>query len=152
MKEHYIVSADRGQLRIYSETKPCGEQVGRLHRVDSGASTSVDAGYVDQQLDRGAAFREAGGHPEGATFDETFAASLPDDAPRSPRQIATELDGFLRKRPGASWDLATSPTFYAAVIEAVSPEVRRRLKRVLSPDRLKRHVEEARVDFAGARW
>jgi hypothetical protein len=69
---------------------------------------------------------------------------------RNNEVLAAELDSFLQNRPGASWDFAASPALYRSIIEHLSPETSRRLKRALSKVPVNQRTEDVRAHFATA--
>jgi hypothetical protein len=123
VKEHYIVTVDRGNLRIYAEAQPSGSQ-GRLEVVES----------VDLPPDR------------EASSDST--RDLPARAGASSDVLATELDLFLQTRPEASWDVAAAPALFNVIIGRISAETRQRLRRVISKVLVNDRAEEVRAQFA----
>lgn len=149
MNEHFIVTIDRGRLRIYSEARSFDPVAPRLEIVEAMDFPPVARGYGDEGP--GSASPFAGGSG-GST------PPMGDDRHRSRREqerknvavLAAELNTFLQNRPDASWDLAATPSLFQTVIEALSPETRRRLKRVLSKDLVNQNSEEVRSHFATA--
>lgn len=131
MNEHYIVTIDRGHLRIYTEAKASSQRGPRLEVV------------------------EAMDFPGHTTGDEDGAAV--DRQPlkrrgerRNSEVLAAELDSFLQNRPDASWDFAASPSLYRAIIEHLSAETCRRLKRALSTALVNQRAEDVWAHFATA--
>jgi Protein required for attachment to host cells. len=69
---------------------------------------------------------------------------------RNVRVIAEELETFLRNRPTATWDFAAPPALHNAVIEALSPETRGRMRKALAKDLSNQSSEEVRAHFETA--
>lgn len=136
MNEHYIVTIDRGHLRIYSEAKSAGHRLEVVEALDLPAQRNV----VELKS------------PEGLSVP--FATPrLPNksrDDRRNHEVLAAELDAFLQNRPTASWDLAAAPSLYNLIIELLSPSTRRRLKRALSKALVNLRTDEVRAHFASA--
>lgn len=147
MSEHYIVTLNQGQLRIYAETRSPSQFQPRLEVVDA-VDLNGDAsrsGDVDRPL-------MTRFHPVGQRPPETQRAER---GPRRERRrvrtsslLATELDAFMRQRPTASWDFAAAPAVYRAVMKEMSADTRRRLKRLLSPELAQQGPDDVRSHFA----
>lgn len=146
MNEHYIVTVDRGQLRIYVESPVAGHRTPQLRFVEK-----MDFPHRDEK-------------PDPTASDEANkVTNARSRAPRSDRfppkrwqvrrsndVIAAELDNFLQSRPQASWDIAAAPSLYHLIIDQLSPETRRRLKRALSKVMVNLRAEEVRAQFSAA--
>lgn len=135
MKEHYIVTIDRGHLRIYTEAKSSSQRSPRLEVVEAmdfpGHTTGDEEGATGK-----------------ATVDQQPLKRRADR--RNNEVLAVELDSFLQNRPDASWDFAATPALYRAIIEHLSPETCRRLKRALSTVLVNQRAEDVRAHFATA--
>jgi hypothetical protein len=146
MNEHYIVTIDRGHLRIFAESKATGRRTPRLEVVEAmdfpsvtNSSAEDDASNDDGSFDARPrrAFSERGSH-RGS------------EARRNLELIAMELDTFLQNRPEASWDFAAAPSLYRAVIDELTPPTRQRLRRVVPRTMINQRADEVRAHFAGA--
>lgn len=133
---HYVITLDRRHLRIYLEVP--GEAYPRLQVVE----TMDLPGRGDSAHPFPKARAEAAGSERVTPRRE--------EKRREVSVLAAELDAFLRGRPEASWDCAVPPGLYEMVIEALSPDTRRRLKRVISKDLVHQRIEEVRLQFAAA--
>ncbi len=145
MNEHYLVTVDRRHLRIYTETRASNLFRSRLEMVES-----IDFSNGGARLDDGdRPLRESPG--DGARRSSARRPAPQPGAKREPRRraaIARQVNAFLRQRPSASWDLAASPSLYRGIVEELSADARRRLKRVLSNHLAQHAVEDIRSHFA----
>lgn len=149
MNEHFIMAVDRGQLRIVSEISVPGTCGTRFEMIDPSEFTIAGERYADPPLTVRTHYRTGG--PIGSVTlltDETSGRR--EERRKSARQLAAEVESFLRNHPSASWDIASSPAMYHAIVEGLSVEVRRKLKRVYSVHWFSRRLEEAHVDFTNA--
>lgn len=153
MNEHFIATVERGELRVYAETILPGQNLRRLEIVDPAEYGADELGYADRELSFGTRFTQTRGGVAGFLTEHGAASrhegSRHEGSRRGGRYLARTLDSFLEGRPGASWDFAAPAGLYRPVIEALSPGVRRRLKRVFSNERLNERLAEERLDYAG---
>jgi len=149
MSDHYIVTSDRGHLRIFAETRPPGQRTPRLETVAALDFPGGIHDYTDRDTDVAGRFPGAGGRGRGMSIDERLPMKREEER-RSVRLIAGELESFFAARPQASWDLAVAPSLYNAIVQSLSPATRRRLQRVLSMDLVNQDSEEVRSHFATA--
>jgi hypothetical protein len=146
MSEHYIVTLDQGQLRIYAETRSPAQFQPRLEVVDALDLNGEMPRPDDVDLPLVRRFRSPGQRPPGGQRAER--------ATRTPRRrgaaglLAAELDAFMRQRPRASWDFAAAPAVYSAVMKELSADTRRRLKRVLSAELAHHGPDDVSSHFA----
>lgn len=161
MSEHYIVTLDRGHLRIYAETNAPG-QTPHLEIVEAMDFPQGKHSYTDRETDMAGRFNSSkhqsaapgapGGNQAGRTgmsIDERLPMKREEER-RSITMLAAELDHFLQNRPDASWDFAAAPALYSSIIDELSVDTRRRLKRALSKDLVNQNSEEVRAHFANA--
>jgi hypothetical protein len=161
MNENFIVTVDRGHLRIYTEHQEPG-QTPRLDVVEAMDFPQGKRSYTANDTDMAGRFQSsrhqsgAPGAPGGAMGGRS-GMSIDERLPmkeevekRNVQVIAEELESFLRNRPNATWDFAAPPALHNAVIEALSPETRRRLRRALAKDLSNQSGEEVRSHFAMA--
>jgi hypothetical protein len=149
MSDHYIVTSDRGHLRIYAEAQPPGQ---RTPRLDTVAAIDFPGGkydYTASDTDVAGRFPGANGRGGGMSIDERLPMKREGER-RGVRLIADELESFFGARPQASWDLAVAPSLYNAIVRSLSPATLRRLQRVLSKDLVNQDSEEVREHFATA--
>lgn len=144
MNEHYIVTVDRGQLRIYVEAPAVGQRTPRLEVVETMDFPRRDESVVTIAPDASEQSAPTRSPPMGAD-----RLPLPRRLFRRSRDIiAAELDTFLQNRPQASWDMAAAPALYHFIIDRLSPETRRRLKRALSKVMVNLRADEVLAQFA----
>jgi hypothetical protein len=147
MSEHYIVTLDQGQLRIYAETRSPAQFQPRLEVVDALDLNGVPSRTGDLDLPLARRFHPAGQRPPGAQRAERSARTPPRRRGVA-GLLAAELDAFMRQRPHASWDFAAAPAVYSAVMKELSADTRRRLKRVLSAELAQHGPDDVRSHFA----
>src|SRR5688572_13741369 len=157
MREHYVVTADHGHLRIYAERKSPGQKTPALDQVEAMDFPQGKRSYVDRDTDMAGRFASskhqmpAPGSPTartGMSIDERLPMQR-EESRRRAREIAAEIDAFLQQRPEASWDFAAGPELNGVLLELVSPAVRQRLRRTLAKDLVNQRGEEVRAHFAG---
>lgn len=148
MNEHFIVTLDRGHLRIYAEHREPG-QTPRLEIVEAMDFPQGKQAYTDRQSDQAGRFPGSKGLAGGMSIDERLPMKREEER-RNVGVLADELETFLQSRPGSTWDFAAAPELSNAVIEALSIETRRRLKRTLAKDLVNQTSEDVRAHFAGA--
>jgi len=154
MNEHYVVALDRGHLRIFSETSATGRDLPRLELVEAMDFPGGMNNYTAHDTDMAGRFpgskgRATKGRSTGMSIDERLPMKR-EEGRRSARLIAAEVDAFFQSRPTATWDLAAAPALYNVVIEQLSPDTRRRLKRALSKDLVNQTPEDVKTQFAAA--
>lgn len=160
MNEHYIVTVDHGHLKIYQERHPPGQQSPALEQVEAMDFPQGKHSYTDRDTDMAGRFpgskRQAPGpgNPggglgrSGMSIDERLPMQREEDRRRA-KELAAEIDAFLRTRANASWDFAAGPELNNAVLDLVSRDVRDRLRRSVSKDLVNQRVDEVRAHFAG---
>lgn len=156
MSEHYIVAVDHGHLRIYAERMAPGQFTPTLVPVEAMDFPAGKKGYTDRETDMAGRFPGAGGRVAGApgaahsgmSIDERMPMRREEDRRRA-RELASVLESFLEQRTEASWDFAAGPDLNHAVLEQLSPPVRRRLRRSVPKDLVNQRADEVRAHFAG---
>ncbi|HWA87957.1 MAG TPA: host attachment protein [Opitutus sp.] len=151
MNDHYIVTSDRGHLRIYAETRPPGHRPPRLDVVEALDFPAGRANYSAHDTDMAGRFPGSGadGRDGGMSIDERLPMKREEER-RGVRLIASELDRFFATRREATWDLAIAPSLYNAIVQALSPATRLRLQRVLSKDLVNQTTDDVQSHFATA--
>lgn len=159
MNEHYIVAADAGHLRIYAERKRPGQYTPGYEQVEAMDFPAGRASYTDRDADMAGRFqasRQQGpgpGMPTGRTgmsIDERLPMKREENRRRA-RDLAEEIEMFLAKRPGATWDFAAGPDLNHAILDQISAPVRQRLKHSISKDIVNQAADQLRTHFANAR-
>ena len=149
MSEHYIVTVDRGHLRVYAENRVDSRSTPSLEVVESMDFPEGKHSYTDQDTDMAGRFPGSKGRGDGMSIDERLPMKRETER-RNIQLVASELNTFLQNRPNASWDLAAAPSMYRMMIDELSPDVRRRLKRALPKDLVNQRADELRAHFATA--
>lgn len=157
MSEHYIVTADHGHLRIYEERHPPGQFSPALEQVEAMDFPAGRRSYTDRETDMAGRFsssKQQGvgpGNPtarQGMSIDERLPMQR-EESRRRAKEIAAEVDHFLRQHPEATWDFAAGPDLNGTLLDLLSPAVRQRLRRTVSKDLVNQRVDEVRAHFAG---
>ncbi len=66
------------------------------------------------------------------------------------KDLAAELNAFFTQRPDATWDFAAGPDLNGRVLDALTPEVRRRIRKAVTKDLVNQPGSEVRAHFATA--
>jgi hypothetical protein len=157
MREHYVVTADSGHLRIYMERNSPGQRAPGLDRVEAMDFPQGRKSSAERETDMAGRFASskhqmaAPGNPTartGMSIDERLPMQR-EDARRRAKELASEIEAFLQQRPVATWDFAAGPELNSAVMELLSPAVRRRVRRSLMKDLVNQHGDDVRAHFAG---
>lgn len=154
MSEHYVVTVDHGHLRIYAERMAPGQFTPTLVPVEAMDFPAGIKGYTDRETDMAGRFpgkrvmgNSGAGHA-GMSIDERLPMRREEERRRA-RELASVLESFFDQREEASWDFAAGPDLNHAVLEHLSPPVRRRLRRSLPKDLVNQRSDEVREHFAG---
>ena len=157
MREHYVVTADQGHLRIFVERHSPGQRAAALDQVEALDFPQGKKSYVDRDTDMAGRFASskhqaaAAGSPvarTGMSIDERLPMQREEHRRRA-KEIAREIDAFFQQRREASWDFAAGPELNGSVLDLLSPEVRQRARRILAKDLVHQRAEEVRAHFAG---
>ncbi len=161
MNENFVVTVDRGHLRIYAEHRAPG-QTPRLDLVEAMDFPQGKKSYTANDTDVAGRFNSskhqsgAPGMPggimggrSGMSIDERLPMKEEVER-RNVKVIAEEVETFMRNRPNATWDFAAPPALHNAVIEALSEETRARMRRALAKDLANQSSEEVRAHFETA--
>jgi hypothetical protein len=158
MSEHFIVAADAGHLRIYAERLLPGQFTPGYDQVEAMDFPAGRSSYTDRESDMAGRFQSskqqglAPGSPTartGMSIDERLPMKR-EEARRRARDLAKEIDAFLSKRPGATWDFAAGPELNHPIADQLSPEVRRRLRYSIAKDIVNQAADQLRAHFASA--
>ena len=157
MREHYIVTADQGHLRIYEERQPPGQRSPSLEQVESMDFPGGKHSYTDRDTDMAGRFsnsRQQGpgaGLPtgrQGMSIDERLPMQR-EETRRRAKEVAAEIESFLQRHPEATWDFAAGPELNTTVLDLLTSPVRQRLRRSVSKDLVNQRVDEVRAHFVG---
>lgn len=157
MSEHYLVTLDAGHLRIYAEKpREPGQFTPALQQVEAMDFPAGRRSYTDRDTDMAGRFpsskRQAAGPgpiPGGMSIDERLSMQREEERRRA-KELAAELDAFFSGRPDATWDFAAGPELNGAVLEQLSRDVRRRIKRSVAKDLVHQSAEDLRTHFQEA--
>lgn len=147
--EHYIVTVEGEQLRIYAEAGTTARLQTRLTVVETIDFAAGDRPPRNVDVPIDSRFHRKRKRPSDAAERPPSRREL---ARRTALSIAGELEQFLRQHSRASWDFATTPEMYSAVAAALSPDTLRRLKRVWSDSVARHKPEEVHAHFALSAW
>lgn len=159
MTDHYIIAADAGHLRIYAERRQPGQFTPGYEQVEAMDFPAGRANYTDRDSDMAGRFQSSkqqgagAGLPTGRagmSIDERLPMKR-EEGRRRARDLAAEIESFMGKRPGATWDFAAGPELNHAITEQLSPAVRQRLKHSITKDIVNQAADQLRAHFAGAR-
>ena len=157
MREHYIVTADHGHLRIYVERPSPGQRAPGLDQVEAMDFPQGKKGGVERENDMAGRFASSRqqmtgpGSPTarmGMSIDERLPMQR-EEARRRAKELASQIETFLHQRPNATWDFAAGPELNTAVTELLSPAVRQRVRRSIVKDLVHQHGDDVRAHFAG---
>lgn len=156
MSEHYIVTLDHGHLKIYARREVPGQFTPGLQQVEAIDFPAGKHSYTERESDEAGRFsgsRNQGsgvGAPAvraGMSIDERLPMQR-EESRRRVRDLATQIEQFFQPRPDASWDYAAGPELNGTVLELLSPELRRRMRRCVPKDLVNQRIDEVRAHFA----
>jgi hypothetical protein len=155
MSDQYFVTADHGHLRIYRERLEPGQYTPGIEQVEGLDFPAGRASYTDREADQAGRYSSSktqGPGPgipmgrQGMSIDERLPMQREEER-RLTRQIASEIDRFFQSRPEASWDFAAGPEINRAIVELLSPAVRKRMRRSIAKDLVNQRSDELRAHF-----
>lgn len=156
-REHFIVAADAGHLRVVAERREVGQATASLHPVLEMDFPAGRAWYTDGEASPAGRFPVAkhpvvgvpgrGTQRVGASIDERLPMQR-EQARRRVRELAGRINHFLAERPGASWDFAAGPDLNAVVLEQLDHDIRGRLRRSVAKDLVRQPLDGLREHFA----
>ena len=160
MSEHFIITADRGHLRVFQQQIAPGQQTPGLQEVTALDFPAGVRPYSDRDTDAAGRFQSSrqpsrgSGAPtarSGMSIDERLPMQREEER-RETRDVAETIESFLREHSDATWDFAAGPEIHHDVLEALSPEVRARLHQAVTKDlihqpdtALRQHFDAAKV-------
>lgn len=142
MNDHYIITADRGHLRIFGQRLAPGQLTPALDEVQAMDFPHGKASYTVDSTDVAGRFqgsRSQGRGPgaptarTGMSIDERLPMQSEEDR-REITDLVAQIERFLQHRPGATWDFAAGPTVHNALLKQLSPATKSRLRRSVSKD------------------
>lgn len=149
MSDHFVILADHGHLRIFVQRQSPEQMAPSLQEVDALDFPHGMRSYVQGDTDVAGRFQSSNqqsrgpGAPTarmGMSIDERLPMQREEERRRI-SDVAERIEVFLKHNPGATWDFAAGPTVHNAVIEALAPEVRGRLKKSVSKDLVHQPVQ-----------
>lgn len=155
MSEHFVIAADRGHLRIFQRRQVPGQASPALNEIQARDFPAGLQSYVERATDMAGRFNSSRqqsrgpGAPaarQGMSIDERMPLDREEDR-RQIRDLAVVIEEFLRPRPEATWDFAAGPDVHNAVLQAVSPATRARLRQSLARDLVNQPPVELMAHF-----
>jgi hypothetical protein len=155
MNEHFIITADRGHVRIFSREQEPGQMTPRLREVQGLDFPSGRQSYTDRDTDMAGRFqgsqhpaRGSGAPTEriGMSIDERLPMQEEEER-RQAKDLVQAIESFLQQHPDATWDFAAAPTVHNSVLERFSPPMRSRLRQSTAKDLVNQPVEELLKHF-----
>ncbi len=161
MSEHFTITADQGHLKIFTQRQEPGQMTPTWVEVQAADFPQGLKHYTDRESDVAGRFQgskhqgRATGSPTartGMSIDERLPMQREEERRRI-KDVAESIEAFLAVRPNATWDFAAGPSSHNAVLEALTPGVRGRLKRSIAKDIVSQPIAELREHFeqAGAK-
>ncbi len=150
MNTHYIVVADHGHLRIFSERSSPGQFTPGLDEVHAMDFPQARMSYVDNDSDMAGRFQSskhqgaAPGAPTartGMSIDERLPMQREAER-RQADDVARAIDAFLEGQPNATWDFAADPSVHNAILDHLSPQTRFRLRSSVAKDLVNQPTSE----------
>jgi hypothetical protein len=150
MSEHFIITADRGHVRIFSREQEPGQMTPRLREVQGLDFPSGRQSYTDRDTDMAGRFQgsqhqaRGPGAPTartGMSIDERLPMQEEEER-RQTRDLFRAIETFLQQHPAATWDFAAAPAVHNSVLELISPPMRSRLRQAVAKDLVNQPVEE----------
>lgn len=150
MNNHYIVIADHGHLRIFAKHQDIGQSTPTLEEVQSLDFPQGRASYVDNDTDMAGRFQSSNyaasgagspGMRQGMSIDERLPMQREMNRRRN-ADVAREIDRFLLADATATWDFAADTSVHNAIIDALSSQVRFRLRDSIPKDLVKQPIDE----------
>lgn len=155
MSDHFIITADRGHVRVFRKDQSPGQMTPTLAEVQALDFPSGRRSYTDRDTDMAGRFQSSNhqsrgpGAPmarTGMSIDERLPMQEEEER-RQSKDLVETIEGFLRQRSDATWDFAAGPEVHNAVLEALSPATRSRLRQALSKNLVNQPVEELLKQF-----
>jgi hypothetical protein len=158
MSEHYFVAADHGHLRVYLEQQSPGQNTPGVQAVEAMDFPQGKQSYTERDTDMAGRFNSSRhqspgpGQPTqrtGMSIDERLPMEL-EESRRRVRDLAAELNAFFAQRPNATWDFAAGPDLNGRVLDALTPEVRRRIRKAVTKDLVNQSGNDVRAHFSAS--
>lgn len=159
MSDHFIITADRGHVRIFQRAQPVGQTKPNLNEVQAMDFPAGRQSYTDRDTDMAGRFQSSQhqGRGPGAPMARTGGSideRLPmqeEEERRQTRDVAQTVTTFLEQHPDATWDFAAAPAIHNAVLESLPPATRSRLRQGVAKDLVNQPVNELLGHFEKTR-
>jgi Protein required for attachment to host cells len=143
MKSHFLILADRGNVRAYCAEKAEGEALSHLYLVQAITLSEVPPVRA-KRTDRLGARR-------GASLPSAAERELQNEQKRlEARQLAGHINAILRQEQPANWAFAAPSEFQSAVLEQIDYSFRRNLSEAVAEDLIRVPVGELLKHFSTA--
>lgn len=155
MNDHYFIAADHGHVRIFQQQSQPGGVAPALVEVQSIDFPGGMQSYTARDTDLAGRFNSSKNQSSGAgapvartgmSIDERLPMQR-EEKRREAKDVSETIQTFLEARRDASWDFAAGPTLHNAVLHALPPDLRSRLRNVLPKDLVNQPVAELRDHF-----
>jgi hypothetical protein len=159
MSDHFIITADRGHVRIFQREQPLGQTKPGAKEVQAVDFPAGRQSYTDRDTDMAGRFQSSKHQARGpgasvARTGMSIDERLPmqeEEERRQTRDITQTIATFLEQRPDATWDFAAGPAIHNAVLESIPPATRSRLRQAVAKDLVNQPVDELLGHFDSAR-
>jgi hypothetical protein len=155
MSEHFIITADRGHLRVFLLEQPPGQATPRLREVQGLDFPAGRSSYTYRDSDMAGRFQSSN-HPSrgagapqartGMSIDERLPMQEEEER-RETRDLVQIITSFLEQHDQATWDFAAGPAIHQPVVELLPPPVRTRLRQAIAKDLVNQPTEELLSHF-----
>ncbi len=150
MKNHYIVIADRGHLRIFNEQSGPGQFTPTLDEIHAMDFPHARMSYTEHDSDMAGRFQSSKHHAaapgapnarSGMSIDERLPMQN-EVHRREAEDVARAIDAFFDGDPTATWDFAADTAVHNAILDMLSPQTRFRLRTSISKDLVKQPASQ----------
>ena len=143
--EHFVVVLDRAHLRIYQMREEPGVlRQAQFELVESMDFPSGRRHYTDADSDQAGRFSSMG--QTRGSIDERLPMQE-EHQRRVLGDLAHFVEDYLQQHPNAVWDFAAGPALHHALVEAIAPGLRSRLRQSLVKDLVHQSPAELRAHF-----
>ncbi|MCR6655939.1 MAG: host attachment protein [Opitutus sp.] len=156
MSEHYIVTADKGHVRIFRRRQEPGQSQPAFEEVRAMDFPAGVRSYTAHDSDMAGRFQgskhqtTAPGSPAartGMSIDERLPMKNEEDR-RSVERVASVIESFMGVQQDATWDFAAAQAVHNLVLEKLSAPVKQRLQQSVAKDLVNQPPQELASHFA----
>ena len=155
MSDHVIITADRGHVRVFQKNQSPGQMTPTLAEVQALDFPSGRRSYTDRDTDMAGRFQSSNnpGRAPGAPMARTGMSideRLPmqeEEQRRQTKDLVETIATFLQSHPAATWDFAAGPEVHNAVLEALAPATRSRLRQAIAKNLVNQPVTDLLKQF-----